>query len=171
MREDDTAPHVVLVGEMGVGKTTVGVALARRLGRVFLDSDDHIESQTGKTGATIAEEGGVEALHDLELEALLEMCEEVRPAVIAPAASIVDRKDGRRVLAANFTIWLRASSEVRDRRRGLGTDEHRRTTDSDERAVLAGRRAPRYRAVADLVVDTSTASVADVVSEIASRLA
>ncbi|MGD2060253.1 MAG: shikimate kinase, partial [Acidimicrobiia bacterium] len=79
---DSTASgHIVLLGEMGVGKTTVGRALADRLGRTFLDSDEVIESESGLSGAEIADRSGVDVLHQRELEVLAKMIGIPGPAV------------------------------------------------------------------------------------------
>jgi len=51
MSPDITTRPIALVGLMGVGKTTVGRRLARKLGRKFYDSDDEIESASGRTVA------------------------------------------------------------------------------------------------------------------------
>lgn len=66
--------HLVIVGAMGVGKTSVGRLLAERLGLPFLDSDVILEAWTGETGAEIAERDGVGRLHVLELEVFLDAC-------------------------------------------------------------------------------------------------
>ena len=79
---------------MGSGKTTVGERLAVALGRVFHDSDRSIESQTGRSGREIAETDGVDALHGLEKEVLIDSLSVEQPAVIAAAASVIE--DARR---------------------------------------------------------------------------
>jgi shikimate kinase len=76
---------------MGVGKTTVGRLLARTLGRPFIDGDQQIEEITGRTGREIAATDGVPALHALELSVLLQALEGSSDAVVAAAASVVDR--------------------------------------------------------------------------------
>ena len=50
--------HLVLVGMMGTGKTTAGKILAERLGRPFFDSDQLIESRTGRTVRQIFRDEG-----------------------------------------------------------------------------------------------------------------
>ncbi|HEY4752428.1 MAG TPA: shikimate kinase, partial [Candidatus Limnocylindrales bacterium] len=63
--------HVVLLGTMGSGKTTVGRLLAERLGRPLRDSDPEIEAATGYTAREIRDRDGPDALHDLEARLLL----------------------------------------------------------------------------------------------------
>jgi shikimate kinase len=143
--------HIVLVGEMGVGKTTVGGLLADELEMPFLDSDVVIESKFSETGAAIANRDGVARLHQLELEVFLDMCRATERSVIAPAASVVDHEDGRRALAEHLTVWLTAPDEVLATRQG----GHRRVVEAGEREVLRRRRAPYLKQLAHLTVDTS----------------
>jgi len=79
---------IVLVGLMGSGKTTVGSALADRLGRAFWDGDAKLLELTGKTPGALGAERGLEVLHGLELE-VLSLGLAHRPApVVAAAASV-----------------------------------------------------------------------------------
>src|SRR5215207_8822569 len=61
-----TPGHLILVGLPGVGKSTVGAAVAERLGRPFLDFDAEIERREGKSVADIFAERGEAAFRDLE---------------------------------------------------------------------------------------------------------
>src|SRR5436190_1800713 len=63
--------HVVIVGLMGVGKTSVGRRLAFRLGWQFVDSDATLAEQTGETARAIAAARSLDELHALEAHALL----------------------------------------------------------------------------------------------------
>src|SRR5215208_4289943 len=77
--------HVVVVGLMGSGKTTVGRALADRLGWPFRDSDPEIQAVTGRTVRELRDDLGVDAMHDLEADQLLDALAAPGPAVVAPA--------------------------------------------------------------------------------------
>src|SRR4029450_13513392 len=80
--------HIVVVGSMAVGKSTVGRGLAARLGRPFRDSDADLGATGGGTGRGLAEREGVEALHRWEAGHLLTALEGSQPAVVAAAASV-----------------------------------------------------------------------------------
>lgn len=162
-----TARHVVIVGPMAVGKTTIGRALARALGRPFLDSDVELERRTGETAAEIAARDGVETLHTVEMETFLEMVGARTPAVVAPAASVVDADEGRKALRSHFTIWLDAPERVLADRRDTGS--HRRETDALERAELERRRAPWWEEIAQVRVDTNR-PVSEIVDELGAEL-
>ena len=62
--------RIALIGMMGVGKTTVGRALAHRLGWTYLDSDEQVRAATGRSVRTIADEDGAAVLHQCEDDAL-----------------------------------------------------------------------------------------------------
>jgi shikimate kinase len=149
--------HIVVVGSMAVGKSTVGRALAARLGRPFRDSDDDLEAKRGLTGRALAEREGVDALHRWEAEHLLAALAGTQPAVVAAAASVVDDAACLAALREPFVVWLRAPAAVLAQRMvdGTGADDHRRPLGDDTAvAELQARRADRFAAVADLTIDT-----------------
>jgi shikimate kinase len=142
---------------MAVGKSTVGRALAARLGRPFRDSDDDLEATRGLTGRTLAEREGVDALHRWEAEHLLAALAGTEPAVVPAAASVVDDGACLTALRAPFVVWLRAPAGVLAQRMSdsARADDHRRPLgDATTIAELEARRADRFAAVADLTIDT-----------------
>lgn len=165
--QNDTPRHLLLVGAMGAGKTTIGRELAARLGWPFLDSDPALETDHGLTGGEIAASRGVRHLHSLELAVLRDMIENPLPSVIAPAASVVDAEEGRDILAENLTIWLDAPEEILAQRRDH--DDHRREVDDDEVRSLERRRRPLWPDVSTIRIDTAR-PVAEVVDELVSEV-
>jgi shikimate kinase len=142
---------------MAVGKSTVGRALAARLGRAFRDSDDDLAATRGVTGRALAEREGVDALHRWEAEHLLGTLAGTQPVVVAAAASVVDDAACLAALREPFVVWLRAPAAVLARRMAgdAKSDDHRRLLgDATAVAALEARRADRFRAVADLTIDT-----------------
>lgn len=133
-----------MVGQMGVGKTTVGRLVSERLDLPFFDCDAQIEELTGRTSREIARSDGVPALHALEFSVLLEALAH-SPAVIAAAASVVDTQAGRDAIAAATCVWV---DRVPDSTSRPGED-HRRSVDADEHLE---RRRPIYQGLADLVL-------------------
>lgn len=165
---DGEGQHIVVIGAMGAGKTTIGGLLADALARPFLDSDEVLEERMGTDGASIAERDGVERLHDLELDVFLEMSRHETPSVIAPAASVVDHPSGREMLAKHFTIRLTAPDDVLAARHEVL--EHRRPLAPDEREALHRRRAPQVERLAKLSFDTGSRSPHQVVADVLGRL-
>lgn len=160
---------IVLLGPMGVGKTTIASALARDLGVMMIDSDDEIERCTGSTGREIAREMGTSALHELEatvLLAALDPAQESLRVVVAAAASVVDNAECVEVMAERAVVVALDAPDELVVERAL-TSEHRRSMDRAAMLELIERRRQGSREVADLVVMTDRpigAVVADVVA-------
>ena len=166
---------MVLVGLMGSGKTTVGSALAARLGCAFVDSDAGIEGATGRDGRTIAATDGAPVLQALEARVLLAALAEPGPDVIAAAASVVDDPACRRALRGPdvAVIRLRARPAMLAARHATGV--HRRPLGDDPVAGFSAQvreRAPRFAAVRPLVtIDVDEASPEAMVATVLSSLA
>lgn len=160
--------HLVLVGEMATGKTTVGRLLAELVGRSHLDSDELLEEMLGVPGAAFATSMGVEALHDKELQVFLEAISEPDEAVISPAASVMDSEVAREALLRQVVVWLDAPADVSLER--IEEGDHRRSVDVPEIERLRGRRRAHYRAVADLRFDTDKAGPEELANGIAACL-
>ena len=150
------ATHIVLIGPMGVGKSTIGGSVAAAIGRVFLDSDEVIESDLGITGSELATTQGVEDLHAIELAVFERMVMTIPPAVIAPAESVVDNPAGRALLEAQLGVWLDAPDDVLSARRTTGV--HRRVISEEEARRLRSTRR-RHLEVCTLGRVDATASV------------
>jgi shikimate kinase len=152
--------HVVLLGLMGSGKSTVGHVLARRLGRPFVDNDEALEARAGLSARDIAVADGPDTLHALEAQALLEALARPAPAVVAAAASVVEQPAAVGALRGNDVVYLHAPPEVLAARVAAHPpdDDHRPFVDGDASAVLEAQyaaRDPRYRELAGVTVDTS----------------
>ena len=146
--------HVVLVGLMGSGKTTVGRELAKRLRWPFLDNDALVRALTGREPAAIDAEDGEDVLHDAEVEAFRAAVERPGRAVIAVAGTIVDRASERERLAgAGHVVWLRGRPETLRARIGSGAGRRADALDLDWIRARVAEREPAYRSVADQVVD------------------
>ncbi len=153
------AEHIVVVGAMGSGKTTLGRNLAAALGREFHDSDRSIEARTGRSGREIAATDGVEALHRLESEVLQDSLAGESPVVVAAAASVIENPDVPTALADAFCVWVTADPEILAERSARGS--HRRPVGDSEHLE---RRDSLFRGAADLVVDTGALTVEESVA-------
>lgn len=152
------AGHVVLVGLMGSGKTTVGRRLATRLGREFIDADDALVEITDRTIPEIFAQEGENGFRTIEADVLEELLEHHEPRVIAAGGGVVLREENRVRLKAPevTTVWLTASPAFLASR--TSAKPHRPLLAGDEppREVFArldAERSPLYREVADITVD------------------
>ena len=152
--------HILLIGMMGAGKTTIGALVADKLGRPYIDNDMQVEYLTGKTVAEIWREGGEEAFRRHESAALRAAIQAPAPSVIAVAGgAVIDPINRQHIAAAGKVIWLRAKVEtLAGHIRNDDGDDHRPLLDGPiglesvlER--LAGERRPLYTELADAIVD------------------
>jgi shikimate kinase len=110
------APHLILVGLPGVGKTTIGRAAARRLGRSFLDFDQEIERRAGISVREIFRIEGEEHFRALEF-ALTEELSSSGGMVLSPGGGWITQQRSVELLrSAGRIIYLRASPEAVARR-------------------------------------------------------
>jgi shikimate kinase len=163
--------HIVLVGLMGTGKSTIGSRVAERLHRQFFDNDVLLELRTGHTAASLLRSQGEEELHRLEADVLLD-CLSARPVgVIAAAASTILRTDVRDVLRDSaFVVALRADLRVLTARL---VDPGVRPLTVDTAETLARQDQERealYASVADIVMDTTARTVDETVDDVIERL-
>lgn len=161
--------HVVLVGLMGSGKSTVGLALAERLGRQLLDTDALVEARAGRSIRDIFATDGEQAFRDLEAEVLAEVLAGSTPAVVATGGGVVLREANRAALrlADARVVWLCAEPATLLER--VRSAPHRPLLDDDPAGTLqrmADERAPWYRDVADLVIRVDGRSTHEVVEAV-----
>ena len=153
--------HIVIIGPMAAGKTTVGKGIAESLGLDFLDSDDQIRALTGRDGALIASTDGVDALHQLELQVFWDAFNSPHPVVIAAAASVIEDPAVTDALRDARCVWVDAEDKTLQLRRASAT--HRREV-TDEEARMLARRDPLFAGCADVKVDTGSVTEHDAVS-------
>ncbi|MER6960923.1 MULTISPECIES: shikimate kinase [unclassified Streptomyces] len=113
-----SGPLVVLVGPMGVGKSTVGGLLAERLGVGYRDTDDDIVAEQGRSIAEIFVDDGEEAFRALEKQAVHRALAEHDGVLALGGGSILDA-DTRGLLAGQRVVYLSMDVEEAVRRTGL----------------------------------------------------
>ena len=174
-----TGRHVMLVGMMGAGKTTVGAECALRLGRTFVDTDELIEATAGRTIAEIFGSDGETAFRAMERVVVADVCASPVPLVIAVGGGAMLDPENQRLAGANATVvWLRADpSELAQRVAAQDAEagaERPLLATADPVATierLTSLRADAYAAIADVVVDTDDRSIATVADTVLEELA
>jgi shikimate kinase len=156
--------HLVLIGLMGAGKTTVGKQCARRLGREFVDTDDLVVARAGMPVDDIFRMYGEAKFRDLEREAIADVCASPVPLVIACGGGAVLNPENRRQLrAAGVIVWLRAPVSVLASRVGNGATRPLLAGDPTGALTRLDKlREPVYEATAHCAVETQGLDVAGV---------
>ena len=162
-------PHLILVGLPGAGKSTVGRALAQRLGAPFLDFDEEIERREGKSIARIFAEHGEPHFRRLERT----LTEELRSAagmVLSPGGGWITNPDVVALVRPPARIiYLRVGVETALRRLGSARATRPLLQRPDPLAELRGlyeRRRALYEA-ADLSLDTEAYSFQQLIQTLA----
>lgn len=160
--------HVVVIGLMGAGKTTVAEAVAGHRGWPMRDSDRDIEAATGRTGRELAAADGVDALHRWEEQVLLDSLALADPQVVAAAGWVVESARCREAMARSaVVVWLRVSGD--ELRRRMASGRHRRPLTPAELDAMVARRNPMMAAAANVVIDADGAQD-DVVAAVLAAL-
>jgi XRE family aerobic/anaerobic benzoate catabolism transcriptional regulator len=150
--------HIALIGLRGAGKSTLGQALAKKLGLAFVELVQEIEREAGMAVGEIFSLGGQTTYRRFEREALNSTLKRFGRAVIAVGGSLVSEPESYELLLAScYTIWLKASPQEH-MERVLAQGDHRPMADNrhamaDLKRILDERKALYRRA--DATVDTS----------------
>jgi shikimate kinase/3-dehydroquinate synthase len=138
--------HVVLIGFMGAGKSTLGAALAEKLGRAFVDVDSEIERE--EPIAQIFETGGEAAFRLRESKHALDALRSSTPAVIALGGGAVGTDQIRTALRERaLTVLVEIDAEEAWRR--VGRSDRPLAQDEAAFRTLYAQRQPLYDSAAD----------------------
>ncbi|HEY8428919.1 MAG TPA: 3-dehydroquinate synthase [Sandaracinaceae bacterium] len=108
---------IFLSGMMGSGKTSVGHALARRLGAPFIDLDAAVVARAGRSIPDIFAHEGEDAFRRMEAEEVARLVAERSPAVLALGGGTVTHRETRRaLLECGLLVTLRAPADELARR-------------------------------------------------------
>lgn len=159
-------PRVVLIGAMGAGKTTVGRLLADAWGVGFRDTDHDVETTTGRSISDIFVEDGEPAFRELERAAVAAALAE-HSGVLALGGGAVLDPDTQALLAGHPVVYLEVGLADASQRVGLGVSRPLLLGNVRGRVKqLLDERAPIYRRLATVIVNTDGRSAADVADEV-----
>lgn len=157
--------NLALIGMPAVGKSTVGVLLAKKMGFAFQDTDILIQTQEKMTLAQIIEARGLKAFLDVEAKHLMSL--DCRSQVIATGGSVIYREHAMAHLAQIATIvYLSVDLPILLTRlsdleaRGVAIDPGRGVDD------LYKERTPLYDKFCDIKIDCGTMPPGQVVARV-----
>lgn len=165
---------IALLGLRGAGKSTVGAALAKRLGATFVEVDQRIEQLAGLSLGQLFELHGEAYYRRVERAVLEQVLGGAAAQVLAPGGSIVSSPDNFALLRERCcTVWLRARPEDHWAR-VIQQGDHRPMAKNphafEELRALLAQREQLYGA-AEHIVDTSGRTIAAVVKQVAALVA
>jgi shikimate kinase len=148
-------PHLVLVGMMGSGKSSVGGRVARRLGWRHVDVDKRIERTAGRTIPEIFSADGEAGFRAIEHDVLEKLLRLPGRTVLSTGGGAVLSPDNRALMRDRGTVvWLRARPETLVARVGKGSGRPLLAGDpADAVRRLDAERRTAYDGAAHVVVD------------------
>src|SRR4051812_15574423 len=163
---------IFLVGMMGAGKTTIGRALALRLGRPFVDTDRVLVERCGAPVATIFEIEGEAGFRRRESSVLAEVAAEGNRIVATGGGAILEPANRTVMREHGTVIYLRARLESLWERTRHDTSRPLLATPNPKArlAELLEQRDALYREAAHLTVDTGAQSAATLIGRIVTAL-
>lgn len=161
--------NIVLIGMPGVGKSTVGVILAKVLGYQFVDADLVIQEQEGKLLKEIIEEVGTEGF--IEVENRVNASIDAEKTIIATGGSVVYGKEAMEHLSEIGTVvYLSVPFVTLEKRladikgRGVVLKE------GQDLKALFEERTPLYEKYSDITIDENNLTVEETVEKLVNSL-
>jgi shikimate kinase len=156
--------NIVITGFMGTGKTTVAQAVAAQLDRPYVDTDEKIVAQAGKTIPAIFAEEGEYVFRHYERRVCRYYAGQRGYVIATGGGMLVDPQNRRVMLASSLVVCLRATKDTIRARLAGQTD---RPLFSDDWEKLYDERAPAYDEI-PYQVDTTDREPAAIVDEVIS---
>ena len=149
--------NIVLIGFMGVGKTTIGKLLAKKLGFRFTDTDARIVKQAGHPIPKIFAEEGEEGFRERETAALNSLAN-LQHTIIATGGGVITREENLPLLKKlGYVVWLTAEEDDIYHRVTANSERPLMQTDNPRETIreLLAVRDPLYSKACHLRVDTT----------------
>ncbi len=163
--------HLILIGFMGSGKSTIGAELSSCLNLPLVDTDKLIEKEQGKTIANIFKEQGEMAFRLMETELLKRLGEEEKPLIISTGGGLpVHSENGRRLKEMGLVIWLEVdkTTVLKRLKNDMARPLLRGDNLEDKVGSLLKQREDYYRRAADVILNVNKASVKQITESICS---
>ncbi len=161
--------NITLIGMPASGKSTIGVVLAKRLGKEFIDGDLLIQNRTGKLLKELISEYGDDIFRDIEDDTLASL--ETENSIIAPGGSVVYGEAAMENLKEiSIVVYLEISYSIAKNR--LGNLKERGVSIKKGQTLrdLYNERTRLYEKYADITVNEYKKTVSRIVNEICERI-
>jgi shikimate kinase len=161
--------NIVIIGMPGAGKSTMGVILAKTLGRNFTDTDIVAQEHTGRLLQEIIDEEGTDAFLKTEEKTILSL--HGRNAVIATGVSVVfSEKAMEHLKKEGVVIYLKISFEEMVRRLNNITTRGIVLAAGQGLRDMYNQRLPLYEKYADITIDCSDADFEHCIGNVINEL-
>ncbi|MGD0535164.1 MAG: shikimate kinase [Methanoregula sp.] len=161
--------NIILIGMPGAGKSTVGVILAKALGRTFIDTDIMIQENAGRLLQEIIDTEGPAAFLKTEEETVLSLS--CRNSVIATGGSVVfSRKAMESLKKEGVVVYLKISFEEMTKRLRNITTRGIVLFKGESLSDMYHERVTLYEKYADITVDCSKGDFEDIVEKVIGEL-
>ncbi|MEX2524639.1 MAG: shikimate kinase AroK [Gammaproteobacteria bacterium] len=164
--------NIFLVGLMGVGKSTIGKRLAKKLQKTFVDSDKEVEKRTGASIELIFDIEGEEGFRKRESDILDELTARDGIILATGGGAVLLPENRERLSARGRVVYLKAPVEVLARRMS-GDRKRPLLQDSDpleKLQALQNEREPFYLEIADVIIVTDDLPLKHVVNKVLESL-
>lgn len=157
--------NIVLIGMPGVGKSTVGVVLAKNMGYSFVDSDLLIQEREGKLLHEIIEERGLDGFNEVENQVNTSI--QARRCVIATGGSVVYGAQAMEHLKEiGIVVYLSLPCEELSERLGDLNERGVSIRPGQSLADLMRERTPLYESYADVTINCENRQIREIVQMI-----
>ncbi|NVL90294.1 MAG: shikimate kinase [Desulfobacterales bacterium] len=168
--------NIVLIGYRGTGKTSVGTALSKRLGKDFCDTDDYIGKKVKMPISDLVATKGWAFFREKEKDAIREVSSFEDCVIAAGGGAVLDDENVKNLKKNGVVVLLEATTQtiVERMRFDKKTEQQRPSlTDKDpyeEIEEVLEFRMPIYQRAMDFSVDTTSKSIDQVLDEIVRKL-
>lgn len=167
--------NIVLIGLSGSGKSSVGRALALKLGWEFIDTDEDVELTAGRRIHQIFADDGEAVFRQLEAESVRQALDGHRRVVSVGGGAVMDPANRQAISRGNVVVLLEAGIDTLLARLALDeTEEPRPMLTSGDPMVrllaLKAARDPIYRSIAGIVINTESLGVDQLADSIARQV-
>jgi shikimate dehydrogenase len=175
----DTSPKskpktgIALIGFMGAGKTSIGKALAKKLGKPLVDTDALIVKKAAKTIARIFKEDGEPSFREIEHEVIAAVSREGGQVIACGGGAVLNPANVRNLKENAVVVYLQTSPSEIQKRVSAGRNKRPLLAGSDgldRIGTLLASRLPLYETAADIVVNTSKSGIEACAEKVIERL-